>query len=291
MMKDFNFRSVLTFAALCLLTATPMTVLAGPIKTADVKQVVSSNPNRLSTLGSTRLVTSYQDPAALVGRGDGDETKKNESRVITEESVEITEEPCNCESEVAAFVVDRGGFPWWSLGFAGAAPLAFISGRDDDALPVVSPSPAVSPSVPPSGTPSPSPSLSPSPSPSPSPSVSPSPTPTGTPTPSPSPTPSVTPTPTPSPSPSPSLTPTPTPTPSPSPTPTATPSPSPLPSPSATPTPTVTPTPRVTPSGTPEPVPEPMTIILFGTGLAGAGYIARRMRRKNRENDEKGGQE
>ena len=39
--------------------------------------------------------------------------------------------------------------------------------------------------------------------------------------------------------------------------------------PTTTPTPTVTPTPE-------EPVPEPMTLLLFGTGLAGIGMAARR---------------
>lgn len=53
---------------------------------------------------------------------------------------------------------------------------------------------------------------------------------------------------------------------------------SPTPTPSETPTPTTqTPTP-MTPTPTPptEPVPEPMTILLFGTGLASIGLAARR---------------
>ena len=47
-----------------------------------------------------------------------------------------------------------------------------------------------------------------------------------------------------------------------------------------TPTPPMSPTPTVTPTMTPtpptEPVPEPMTLLLFGTGLAGVGLAARR---------------
>ena len=75
-----------------------------------------------------------------------------------------------------------------------------------------------------------------------------------------------TPTPTPTP---PGMTPTPTP-------PGMTPTPTPTP-PGMTPTPTVTPTP-------PEPVPEPMTLLLFGTGLASVGIAARKKFRK--KNDE-----
>ncbi len=80
-----------------------------------------------------------------------------------------------------------------------------------------------------------------------------------TPTPTPTP-PGMTPTP-----PPPGMTPTPTP-------PGMTPTPTP---PGMTPTPTPPP-PGMTPTPPPEPVPEPMTIILFGTGLASIGLAARR---------------
>ncbi len=76
---------------------------------------------------------------------------------------------------------------------------------------------------------------------------------------------------------------TPTPTPSIPMTPTTTPTPgTPTPTPPDTPTPTPTPgtptpTPPMTPTPTPpQPVPEPVTILLFGTGLAGIGMAARR---------------
>lgn len=78
------------------------------------------------------------------------------------------------------------------------------------------------------------------------------------------------------------------------PTPTQTiPNMTPTPTPSLTPTPTVTPsvtpTPPITPTPTPpEPVPEPMTILLFGTGLASIGLAARRkFGKKGDRGDEK----
>ncbi len=67
-------------------------------------------------------------------------------------------------------------------------------------------------------------------------------------------------------------TPTPTPPTTPPTTPSTTPSPSPSVPPSMTPTP-MTPPPSPTPH---EPVPEPVTILLFGTGLASIGLAARR---------------
>ncbi len=86
---------------------------------------------------------------------------------------------------------------------------------------------------------------------------------------SPTPTPTeITPTPTPPP---PGMTPTPTPPPGMTPTPT--------PTPETTPTPNVTPTP-------PEPVPEPMTLLLFGTGLASVGIAARKKFRKSKDDEE-----
>jgi hypothetical protein len=172
-MKDSYYRHFLTIIIFLSLMIVSTAALAGPIKTSDVKQVVNGNPYRQSTSGSIQLVVTTQDPKSL-GKGDGDEPKKDDSRVITEEVIEITEEPCACESGVAAFVAHKGGFPWWSLGFAGA-PLVFVRFKNDEPTPTPSGSPQVTPSGTPIGSPSPSPSVSPSTTPS----ISP--TPSGTP--------------------------------------------------------------------------------------------------------------
>jgi len=105
------------------------------------------------------------------------------------------------------------------------------------------------------------------------------PTPTQTPTATPTSTPTGTPT----------ETPTGTPTETPTGTPTETPTGTPTSTPTETPTgsATATPTPGITPTPTPPEVPEPVTILLFGTGLASIGLAARRKFGKKTGENEK----
>lgn len=75
-------------------------------------------------------------------------------------------------------------------------------------------------------------------------------------------------------------------TPTPTPTTPTTETPTPPTTETPTPTPTLTPTPPPTTPTPPEPVPEPMTILLFGTGLASVGMAARKRLGKQDKTDD-----
>lgn len=191
------------------MTLISTTAKAGPVRIADVQQVVNSNPNKQVKGNSAQLIVAAQqaapkpnEPLTLLtavqnGENGGEQPRGdgNGLRVITEEEFEIAEdtEPCNCPEipKAAPFIERSGGFPWW-LGF-GAVPLAFIGfgGGDDDLTPTVE-SVTLVPSV----------------------------------------------------------------------------------------------TPSITPSVSPEPTPEPATLLLFGTGLAGISFAARRWLRRKTEDEE-----
>lgn len=155
-MKRFNYRVLLSVAALSAITLTTTATFAGSVRISNVKQVVSSNPSR--QIGSTaQLVVARQDVSPQTNAAQtGDEP-----RVITEEEVVLVEEePCNCPEFAVGGVQypAGGGFPWWTLGL-GAVPLVFIPNNDPSPSPSVSPSASDSPpsETPPETTPTPEP--------------------------------------------------------------------------------------------------------------------------------------
>jgi len=308
-MKNMNFRVLLSLVCVASILAGFSKVSAGPVRFDQVVQIVNARPGQASTGTFSRLAVAGDYSSILVndGKDDTDDAKKKQQqdRVIVETKSELTEDTTyDCVEEV---VVNRG-FPKWALLGLAAIPIGFILIRRHNDTPTPTPTttppgggisvlaapctPATgnvtrvqfigqllgltflldgAPVVPDAGG-----------------FVTVAPGPhtyavlrdgvviasgdvfvpdcNGTPTP----TPTITPTPTMTTTPTPTFTPTPTPT------------------PTMTPTPTTTPTPPMTPTPTPpEPVPEPMTILLFGTGLASIGLAARRKFGARSEKEEK----
>ena len=292
-MKNINLRVLLS--ALCMgavLAGGFSRADAGPVRFEQVVQILTAHPGKGQTSVFSRIaVLGSQPPAATDDDEDDIKKKKSEpvqqdDRVITETRTEIVDDgPCFCEEDE-----ERRGFPKWALLGLAAIPFIFLFDDDDTPTPTPTLPPGgitafAAPCVPATGNvtriqfigqlfgltflidgqpvvPDAGGFVTVPPGPH---------TWTvlrngvviasgdifvpaceGTPTPTPTPTPTVTPTPTPT------ITPTPT----------------------KTPPTTVTPTP-------PEPIPEPMTIMLFGTGLASVGLAARRRFGKKRREDEK----
>jgi len=220
---------------------------AAPVQFNQVLQIINAKPGKASMGGFVGLHLADDN---LIVSGDDDDIKKTaapkqDDRVITETRAEIVEDDV-CDCELPAVATRRFPYAWLALG---AVPLLFLIPRDKDRDRTPPPTTTVIVETP-------TPTVTPTP-----PWITPTPTPPSmTPTP-----PGMTPTPTP-----PSMTPTPTP-------PGMTPAPTP---------PKMTPTPPVkTPTPPTEPIPEPMTILLFGTGLASIGVAARRKFGKKDEDE------
>ena len=253
-MKNLRFRLFLSAICLASVLIGAIQSNAAPVQFNQVLQIVNAKPGKANTGGFVGL--RLADDNLIFDDGDDDKKKaapQQDDRVIVETRAEIVEDDV-CDCELPAVTNRRFPYPLLALG---AIPLLFLIPRGRDKPP---PTPSVI--VTPTPTPGMTPTLTP-------PGMTPTPTPPGmTPTPTP---PGMTPTPTPPMTPTPAMTPTP---------PGMTPTPTP---PGMTPTP-----PMTTPTPPTEPVPEPMTILLFGTGLASIGLAARKKfgKKKDDETDE-----
>lgn len=163
-MKNTEFKIIFSTIVLVSMIAVFSSVNAAPVKFKQVVQVVNAKPGKANT-GSFSTLRLVNNPVVLsdgVGDGDDDKNKekkstqtpKQDGRVITITTSEIAEnEVCDCE---LVEIIDKGGFPKWTLFGLGAVPLAFIK-TGENGTPTPTPTTATPTPTTPPVTPEPTP--------------------------------------------------------------------------------------------------------------------------------------
>lgn len=157
-MKKIRLKFIFLAVVLLSFSMFAGSIAAAPIKFKQVVQVINAKPGKAhtSSFSKLRLAGDFVD---LNNGDEGDEDKKKKSsaplpqdgRVITTTISEIDEDSaCEC----AAIVIDKPGFPKWTLFGLGAVPLPFIKWGDDP-TPTPTPTPTTATPTPTTATPTP----------------------------------------------------------------------------------------------------------------------------------------
>lgn len=244
-MRNLQFRFLLSSVALISIwtAALGTTANAAPVRFEQIRQIINARPGKAATGSFAQLRLIGDDLNQIAGKGDDDKTKTGDTPPQTQTT---QQDDGRVITQTTTEIVEDEACDCTAIPPPGGKfPYALLG---LGALPLLFLIPRGS------GTPSNTPVLTSSNTPILTGSQTPPPPTTATPTVTPTTTPSESPITTPTPSPTETTTPTTTPT--------------------ATPPPTTTPPSTVPP--TPAPVPEPMTILLFGSGLASIGMAARK---------------
>ncbi len=158
-MKRKELKIVFSTVSLALTLMFVSSIEASPVKFNQVVQVVNAKPGKANTGNFSKLQLAGNTVATNDGDGDDDKTKKaatpapQDGRVITTTVAEITDEDVECDC-TEAIVIDKAGFPKWTLFGLGAVPLPFIK-YGSDPTPTPTPTPTTATPTPTTSTPTP----------------------------------------------------------------------------------------------------------------------------------------